>query len=399
MDKSMEKNVYEKISDAIEEVLPELNGIAHKLYENPEVGGTEENTSKLLEDWLKAKGFEVEDNYWNMPYAFRAVYDSGKEGPVIGFFAEYDALPEIGHGCGHNLICTTSMAAAYGLRTVLDEIGGMAVVYGTPGEENIQSKTLMVPKGAFDEADVAMMVHPTPDQTSVGGRTLAIESLEIDFIGKSSHAGLAPEEGINALDAACAFYQMVNIQKQYYPNTNVHGVILETGKKASVIPDFTSMHYLNRAWDMPTIHKLKAMMLDCAEAAAKMTGCKVEVKPIETNNAAMLSNQIMSRLFAEHLAEQGEKVEFCDVKGSTDMGDVSQFIPSIHPWVHLDCEAGAALHSRAFAAASVAPAAEDYLARSAKALAMTAADIITEPGVLAKIKDEFKDSNPTPFDI
>lgn len=395
----MEKNVYKKISDAIEAVLPELNGIAHKLHENPEVGGTEENTSKLLENWLKAKGFEVEDNYWNMPYAFRAVYDSGKEGPVIGFFAEYDALPEIGHGCGHNLICTASMAAAYGIRTVLNEIGGKAVVYGTPGEENIQSKTLMVPKGAFDEADVAMMVHPTPDQTSVGGRTLAIESLEIDFIGKSSHAGLAPEEGINALDAACAFYQMVNIQKQYYPNTNVHGVILETGKKASVIPDFTSMHYLNRAWDMPTIHKLKAMMLDCAEAAAKMTGCKVEVKPIETNNAAMLSNQIMSRLFAEHLAEQGEKVEFCDVKGSTDMGDVSQFIPSIHPWVHLDCEAGAALHSRAFAAASVAPAAGDYLARSAKALAMTAADIITEPGVLAKIKEEFKNSNPTPFDI
>lgn len=306
----MEKNVYEKISDAIEAVLPELNGIAHKLYENPEVGGTEKITSKLLEDWLKAKGFEVEDNYRNMPYAFRAVYDSGKEGPVIGFFAEYDALPEIGHGCGHNLICTASMAAAYGLKAVLDEIGGKAVVYGTPGEENIQSKTLMVPKGAFDEADVAMMVHPTPDQTSVGGRTLAIESIEIDFIGKSSHAGLAPEEGINALDAACAFYQMVNIQKQYYPNTNVHGVILETGKKASVIPDFTSMHYLNRAWDMPTIHKLKAMMLDCAEAAAKMTGCKVEVKPIETNNAAMLSNQIMSRLFAEHLVEQGEKVEF-----------------------------------------------------------------------------------------
>lgn len=395
----MGKNIYEKISDAIEAVLPELNVIAHKLYENPEVGGTEESTSKLLEDWLKAKGFAVEDNYWNMPYAFRAVYDSRKEGPVIGFFAEYDALPEIGHGCGHNLICTTSMAAAYGLRTVLDEIGGKAVVYGTPGEENIQSKTLMVPKGAFDEADVAMMVHPTPDQTSVGGRTLAIESLEIDFIGKASHAGLAPEEGINALDAACAFYQMVNIQKQYYPNTNVHGVILETGKKASVIPDFTSMHYLNRAWDMPTIHKLKAMMLDCAEAAAKMTGCKVEIKPIETNNAAMLSNQIMSKLFAKYLRAQGEEFEFCDVKGSTDMGDVSQFIPSIHPWVHLDCEAGAALHSRAFAAASVAPAAGDYLARSAKALAMTAADIITEPGLLAKIKEEFKNSNPTPFDI
>lgn len=395
----MEKNIYEKISDAIEAVLPELNGIAHDLYENPEVGGTEERTSKVLEDWLRAKGFEIEDNYWDMPYAFRAVYDSGKAGPVIGFFAEYDALPEIGHGCGHNLICTTSIGAAYGLKTVLDEIGGKAIVYGTPGEENIQSKTLMVPKGAFDEADVAMMVHPTPDQSSVGGRTLAIESLEIDFIGKSSHAGLAPEEGINALDAACAFYNMVNIQKQYYPNTNVHGVILETGKKASVIPDFTSLHYLNRAWDMPTIRKLKEMMVNCAEAAAKMTGCKVEIKPIETNNAAMLSNQIMSKLFAKYLRAQGEEFEFCDVKGSTDMGDVSQCIPSIHPWVHLDCEAGAALHSRAFADASVTQAAADYLARSAKALAMTAADIITEPELLVKIKEEFKNSDPTPFEL
>ena len=131
---------------------------------------------------------------------------------------------------------------------------------------------------------------PTPDQTAIGGRTLAIESVEIDFIGKSSHAGLAPEDGINALDAACAFYQMVNIQKQYYPETNVHGVILETGKKASVIPDFTSLHYLNRAWDMQSIHALKKMMVDCAEAAARMTGCKVEIRPIETNNAAMLSN-------------------------------------------------------------------------------------------------------------
>ena len=132
---------------------------------------------------------------------------------------------------------------------------------------------------------------PTPDQTAIGGRTLAIESVEIDFIGKSSHAGLAPEDGINALDAACAFYQMVNIQKQYYPETNVHGVILETGKKASVIPDFTSLHYLNRAWDMQSIHALKKMMVDCAAAAARMTGCKVEIRPIETNNAAMLSNQ------------------------------------------------------------------------------------------------------------
>ena len=394
----MEQECKKKIMKAIDEILPELTEISKSLYENPEIGGTEKNSVKLLEDWLRIHGFSVEADYWNMPYAFRAVYDTGKQGPAIGFFAEYDALPEIGHGCGHNLICTASMGAAWGLCSVIDEIGGRVIVYGTPGEENIQSKTLMVPKGAFDEADVAMMVHPTPEQTTVGGRTLAIESVEVDFIGKSSHAGIEPEKGINALDAACAFYQMVNIQKQYYPDTNVHGVILETGKKASVIPDFTSLHYLNRAWDMPAIHKLKRMMTDCAEAAARMTGCKAEIRPIETNNAAMLSNQVMSRLFAAHLEELGEpKVSFRDMKGSTDMGDISQVIPSIHPWLHLPC-AGGALHSREFAEATQQPCAKEYLARSAKAMALTAADILQDPRLLQEIKEEFQNSDPMPFD-
>ena len=394
----MKQELKGKIGQAIEAVLPELLEIAKELYENPEIGGAEKQTSKLLAAWLETHGFRVDRDYWKMPFAFCAVRDSGKPSPVIGFFAEYDALPEIGHGCGHNLICTASMGAAYGLASVLDEIGGKAIVYGTPGEENIQSKTLLVSKGAFDEADVAMMVHPTPDQTAIGGRTLAIESVEIDFIGKSSHAGLAPEDGINALDAACAFYQMVNIQKQYYPETNVHGVILETGKKASVIPDFTSLHYLNRAWDMQSIHALKKMMVDCAAAAARMTGCKVEIRPIETNNAAMLSNQIMSKLFAQHLEESGEtNLAFRDMKGSTDMGDVSQVIPSIHPWVHLPCSGGA-LHSRAFADATQKPCAADYLTRCAEAMALTAADILCDPQLLPAIQEEFHNSDPTPFE-
>lgn len=394
----MKQELQDRISRAIESVLPQLVEISKTLYENPEVGGTEEKSSALLESWLSEHGFEVESNYYDMPYAFRACYDSKKAGPVIGLFAEYDALPEIGHGCGHNLICTASLGAAYGLSTVIDELGGKAIVYGTPGEENIQSKTLMVPKGAFDEADVAMMVHPSPDLTGIGGRTLAIESVEIDFIGKSSHAGLAPEEGINALDAACAFYQMVNIQKQYYPDTNVHGIIMETGKKASVIPDFTSLHYLNRAWDMPTIKKLKKMMVDCARAAAQMTGCKVEVKPIETNNAAMLSNQVMSKLFAKHLEELGETdIKFEDIKGSTDMGDVSQVIPSIHPWLNLPCPGGV-LHSTEFADATQTPYAAEYLKRAATAMALTAADVLSEPKLLENIKSEFKNSDPTPFE-
>lgn len=223
----------------------------------------------------------------------------------------------------------------------------------------------------------------------MGGKTLAIESIKIEFHGKASHAGAAPEEGINALDAAVSFYQMVNSMKQYHPGTNVYGVILESGKKASVIPDYASLHYLLRAWDGETIVKLKKMIEDCAAAAAKMTGCSYELSPIETNNAAMISNAVLSEIFAGYLAEEGvQDIVHSDVRGSTDMGDVSVRIPSIHPWVKLPCNGGA-LHSREFAEASISEEARGFMKKNACAMALTAAKVISDREILKKIKEEF----------
>lgn len=387
----MKEELRRKIEGSINVILPELVDIAQSLHDNPEIGGEEKMTSSMLIEWLEVHGFDVQREYCDIPYAYRAVCDSGLPGPTIGLFAEYDALPEIGHGCGHNLICTTSMGALWAIASVLDEIGGKVILFGTPGEENLQSKTIMAAKGAFGEIDVAMMVHPTPDRTAIGGRTLAIESVGVDFFGKSSHAGSAPEEGINALDAACTFYQMVGIQKQYYPQTSVYGVFLDGGKAPNIIPDFASLHYLVRAWDMGTIVRLKEMLANCAEAAAKMTGCTTKIHPVETNNAAMLSNQIMSKLFADNLVGLGASdARFADVKASTDMGDVSQIVPSIHPWVHLESPNGATLHSKLFADATVLPAAAAYLQQSAAALALTATDIMSEPELLKQIQAEFE---------
>ena len=259
------------VFSAIDHVLPELWEIAVSLYENPEIGGEEEKSSTLLVQSLENHGFAVTRDYFGIQHAFRAVFDSGKPGASIGIFAEYDALPEIGHGCCHNLICTSALAAAYGLQSVLTETGGKIIVYGTPGEENLQTKTIMAPLGAFHEADVAMMMHPDGVSAS-SGRTRAIESLQIEFFGKTSHAGSAPELGINALDAAVLCYQMISQQKSYYPDTNVHGIIDQGGTKASVIPDYTCLKYLTRAWDMDTLKKLRTMVENCAEAAAKATG-------------------------------------------------------------------------------------------------------------------------------
>ncbi len=386
----MKQGIREKIETAVDAVLPELVEISKELYDNPEVGGEERMSASMLIESLEVHDFDVQREYCGISCAFKAVCDSGLPGPTVGLFAEYDALPEIGHGCGHNIICTASLGAFFGLASVIDEIGGKVVLFGTPGEENIQSKTLLLPKGAFDGIDVAMMVHPTPGKTSVAARTQAIESVGVDFFGKSSHAGSAPEQGINALDAACTFYQMVSVQKQYYPNTSVYGVFLDGGKAANIIPDFASLHYLVRAWDMQTIARLKKMMENCAEAAAKMTGCTAKLHPVETNNASMLSNRVMSNLFSDVLASLGEEdITSDDMSVSTDMGDVSQKIPSIHPWVHLDGSEGMVLHSEAFARATVQPAATTYLQRAAKALALTAAEIISEPQHLQEIRDEF----------
>lgn len=381
--------LHEEILSAIEQELPKLQQIAKTLYDNPEIGGEEKLASSMLVEYLRSCDYTVEEDYWHTRYAFKAVFDSGKPGPSIGIFAEYDALPGIGHGCGHNLICTSSIGAAIGLRQVLPAIGGKVIVFGTPGEENIQTKTLMAPEGAFDEADVAMMVHPEPSMTAVGGKTLAIESLQTEFFGKPSHAGNAPEKGINALDAAVQFYQMIAMEKQYYPDTNVYGIINEGGEKASMIPPYASLKFLNRAWDMETLEKLKEMMVRCAESAAKMTGCTYHMFNNETTNASLKSNQAMSAVFEKHLRELGEtEIQHVDLRASTDMGDVSQRIPSIHPWLNLNCP-DAALHSEELREATMAPYAAVYLKKAAAAMALTAAEIIQEPLLFEEIKTEF----------
>lgn len=385
----MKKALEEEILRSIEEIMPQLSHIAKTLYENPEIGGEEKLASRLLCEFLTENGFSVEKDYWKIPHAFRAVYDSGREGAAVGLFAEYDALPDIGHGCGHNLICVTSLGAAVSLKKAVDESGGKVVVFGTPGEENLQTKTVMTPEGAFDEIDVAMMIHPQPEGTSCCEKTLAVESLQIDFFGKASHAGLAPEEGINALNAAVLCYTMISMKKQYFPETNVHGIIGEGGKKASVITPYANLKYLTRAWDMERLADLRTMVENCAEAAAKATGCSFKVFNNEMTNAALMSNKHILDVFEKYLRRFGEEnISHEDVKISTDMGDVSQRIPSIHPLVSLDCP-DAALHSKEFAEATMTDYAEVYLRRCISALCFTAAEILEDEKLLEDIKSEF----------
>ena len=232
------------------------------------------------------------------------------------------------------------------------------------------------------------MAHPNP-VTYSSGKTLAIESLQIEFFGRSSHAGVSPEKGINALDAAVQCYNAIHFEKQYYGDTNVYGIINEGGKKASVIPEYASLCFLTRAWSMEELMALRQMVERCAESAAVMTGCTFKVFNNEETNQAMLTNRHMADIFDRNLTQLGErKILKEDIKGSTDMADVSWRVPSIHPWVGLDCP-DLALHSSEFADRTISSHGDTFLEKCSKALAATAIEIMADKQVLAAISDEF----------
>lgn len=381
--------VKEVVRETVEKDLQELLEIRTELYEHPEVGGEEVHSSALLVKSLKNHGFQVEELFHQIPNAFRAEFNSEKEGPVIGIMCEFDALPEIGHGCGHNVIAATSLGAAYALKEAAARLGGKVIVYGTPGEECLCTKVQLSEEGAFDEADVAMMVHPNPC-TEVGGSTLAIEALQVEFYGKSSHAGTSPEQGINALDAAVMCYTAINMEKQYLKGSNIYGIINDGGSKASVIPEYASMKYLLRTPTSRQLRMAEAMVRRCAEGAAAAVGAKVKVWNNEPSNLELWSNQAMSSVFAEYLEELGvEDIRFVDSNGSTDLGDVSHQVPTIHPWLGLNCET-LQLHSKAFADQTETEEGARAIRVGAAAMAMTGARVLASRELLAQIKEEFQ---------
>lgn len=384
----MEEKTKELIRNAVEENMEELCRIRTYLYENPEVGGEEEKAYTVLTDTLKNHGFDITYNFHNIPYCFRAVYDSGKSGPSIGMTMEFDALPGMGHGCGHNLIATAPMGAAFALRKVLGKTGGRVVLFGTPGEECVCSKVQLSEERAFDEADVLMTIHPNPVNLS-SGSTTAIDSWQVDFHGKSSHAGSQPEDGINALDAAVHFYTLIGFEKQYLKNTNIYGVFADGGEKCSVIPDFAAVKYLVRGKDVKSIDRIRDMFERCAQAAAGAVGATYRIWRNEPANKNMITNRTMADVFDQYYEELGGgQMPHIDSTGSTDMGDASHTVPSIHPWLGLNCPE-CQLHSKEFADKTLGEEGDQVIRRGACALAMTATDILTSPELLSRIKEEF----------
>jgi amidohydrolase len=363
------------------------------IHSNPELGFHEVKASKWLADYLEKHDFTVDRGIGSLATAFKASY--GKDGPVIALLAEYDALPGVGHACGHNIIAASAIGAGVACKYLVDRCGGVITVLGTPAEEYYGGKVTMVSSGVFDGIDIAMMVHPGV-HNRVTIDALACISLDIEYFGKAAHAAASPEQGINALDAIILAFNAVNaLRQQIKEKARIHGVITHGGEIANVIPDYTAAKFIIRARDLEYLEELKQKVLDCFVGASVSTGTKLKYEWGDITYDSMKNNMSLAEVFADNMNSLGRTagpVHSDYGFGSTDMANVSHVVPAIHPIVAI-ASPEVAVHSVEFAEAAASEAGHNGLLDAAKALAMTVADLLSSPELLSKTRNEFMGGN------
>jgi amidohydrolase len=380
-----------KIFDAIDQNADRFKAISSFIGANPELGNEEFLACQKLTEELEYHGFRVQRNVLNIPTAFLATYDSGKPGPTIAFLAEYDALPELGHACGHHLICMMSLGAAVGLKSVLDDIGGSVRVYGTPAEETKGAKVPMASAGLFDDVDAALMAHPYYAYEA-SGTSLAMDAIQFEYFGKAAHAAASPYEGINALDAVLMLFNSINaLRQQLQSHVRIHGIITEGGKAANIIPDYAAAQFYVRSASRKHTDEVVQKVLTCAEGAALQTGCTLKTSNYEYSYDELLTNRTLSEAYTKNLLAMGirqEEIQIGQDHGSLDLGNVSTRCPTIHPYMKVIDEKHL-LHTKEFRDLAMKDRALDGMIFTAKVLAATAYDVIADPALLKAIKDEF----------
>lgn len=388
----MTDNLKARAIAEIEKYSSSLREISEQIWNNPELCFAEYKAHALLSQFLDSEGFCVDRSYLGVQTAFRATFGDGNTRPNICVICEYDALPEIGHACGHNLIAEAGLAAALGIKAALETQGAPKVtltVMGTPAEEKGGGKIKLIEQNAFDAIDIAMMVHPAPFDLSKS-TSLAVMQLEVIFHGKAAHAAAFPWNGINALDAAVIAYNNISLlRQQMKPTWRVHGIITNGGSKPNIIPEVAKMEYYLRAPTKAEVEELHSKVLACYDAAAKATGCTVEIPENFSLYENLLINPVFSSLYETNSVTLGTKfMKISEQCGSTDMGNVSHVVPSIHPLYSIG-DGSQINHTREFTAVSNTPDAHSKTLTAAKAMAMTAIDILNTPGLLEQIKEAF----------
>jgi amidohydrolase len=374
--------------DRLAEVLVD---VSRQLHARPELGFQEHFAHQLLADTIAAQGVAVERSAFGVETAFRAAV--GSEGRTIGVLCEYDALPEIGHACGHNVIAAAGLGAGLAAASVAEAAGGRVVIYGTPAEEGGGGKIEMARHGAFTELDAAMMVHPADaDLTRIDA--IAVQQLHVQYHGKAAHAAAAPHEGRNALDAAVLGYQAVAALRQHIlPTERLHGVFTRGGDKPNIVPAETAMHWYIRSPTIATLQPLKARVLACLESGAAATGCTMTHDWEPLAYADMRDNAALLAAYSANAATLGRVVEDPDtsgrrVVGSTDMGNVSHLVPAIHPMIQV-APPGVPIHTVDFARYAGGPGGDRAVVDGAKLMAMTVVDAWCDTQVLGDAAAQF----------
>jgi amidohydrolase len=378
-----------EINRRIDEQRQALIELSLKIHGNPETGFKEEKASVWLTGYLAKNGFHIEKGIGGLPTAFKAVYGSNK--PAIALLAEYDALPEIGHACGHNIIAASAVGAAVASKSIVDNFGGTVYVFGTPAEELFGGKVPMLQAGVFEGIDAAMIVHPGVLDAATC-QAMACIGLDVEFFGKAAHAAAYPEEGINALEAMILAFNAINSLRQHIRDgARIHGIITHGGEAANVVPAYSAASFYVRSQDTVYLDELKQKVIKCFEGTALATGARLDYKWHDIVYAPMRNNLALAQLFTRNLESLGRKVASLQslyAFGSTDMGNVSQVVPAIHPFVAI-VSADVLLHSDDFVLAAASESGHKGLLDAAKALAMTVADLLGEPENMARVKSEF----------
>jgi amidohydrolase len=389
-------DVKMRLAAAVEAARDEIVDLSHRIHAEPEPAFEEVKAAGWVAEVLARHGFDVEHPAGTLATAVRATKRSGRAGasasPRIGILAEYDALPGLGHGCGHNTMAASGVGAAIALASLADELPGEVVFLGTPAEERGSGKQIMIDDGLFAGIDAALLYHPC-DRNHVESHPLASEDVEVVFTGLQSHASSDPWMGKNALDALIALFVSVGLwRQQLKPTARVHGVVREGGTAANIIPDRTAAWFMIRSDNEADYEGMRERFRQLCEAAALATDTTVEVT-FSGRAMTMRNNQVLARLFRSNMAAYGIDDQGDDPNaGSTDMANVSWVCPTIHPDLAIAPE-GTPGHSTRFRDAAATPRADEVTLLAATLVAQTAYDLFADPAVVAAAWDEFRSSD------
>ena len=381
------------VRSAVERLTPKLLEISHSLHANPELGFEEHHAHEVLTAAIEDEGLAVERGAYEMSTAFDA--RAGTGGPTIAVCCEYDALPGIGHACGHNVIAAAGLGAGLAAATVADALGGRVAILGTPAEEGGGGKEFMIRRGAFDDVSAAMMVHPA-DHDIETMQVIAVHTVDVSYEGKASHAAAAPQLGRNALDAAVLGYNAVAALRQHIrPDERIHGIFTEAGDKPNIVPSRAAAQWYVRSGTIDSLQVLKERFMACLEAGATAACCEMHSVWKDPPFYNMVDNAPLLNLYVTNAAANGRVVSPRNNKkivvGSTDMGNVSHAVPAIHPMIKVAPQ-GVSIHTPEFETHARSEAADQAIVDGALTMAMTIVDCWGDPEALPAIRGSFAHS-------